>query len=128
MSKFSNHLENALINATLRNIPYSSPSTVYVALYTTDPTDSDTGNEVAGGSYARQVVTFTAPVNGETGNTADVTFPVATANWGTVTHIGLKDAASGGNLLYHSPLTSPRNIEINTQIIFLQGEIKVTLL
>ena len=46
MAEFSNYLENAIINAVLRNTAYTSPSTVYVSLYTSDPTDADTGTEV----------------------------------------------------------------------------------
>ena len=70
MANFSNYLEDALINATLRNTSYVSPTTVYVGLFTTDPTDAGTGTEVAGGSYARTAVTFGAPSNGVATNNA----------------------------------------------------------
>ena len=53
MSEMSNYLENALVNAVLRNTSYTSPATVYLALYTSDPTDADAGTEVSGTSYAR---------------------------------------------------------------------------
>jgi hypothetical protein len=66
----------------LRNTSYTSPATVYVSLYTTDPTDADSGTEVSGGSYARTAVTFGAPSNGVSTNSADVTFPTATASHG----------------------------------------------
>ena len=75
----SNHLENALINATLRNTSYTSPATVYVALFTTDPTDAGSGTEVSGGSYARTSVTFAAPSNGASASNADCTFPTCTS-------------------------------------------------
>lgn len=107
----SNYLENALINATLRNTSFTSPAVVYVGLYLTDPTDANTGTEVSGGSYARQSVTFAAPSDGLSASNADVTFPTATANWGAVGWIGLSDAVSGGNLLYHTPLNSVKTIE-----------------
>ena len=84
MAEFSNYLENALINAVLRNTTYTSPATVYVSLYITDPTDADSGTEVSGGSYARVAVTFGAPSNGVSTNSADVTFPTCTVSWGTV--------------------------------------------
>ena len=64
MAEFSNYLENAIIDAVLRNTSYTSPTTVYVGLFTTDPTDADSGTEVSGGSYARTAVTFSAPSNG----------------------------------------------------------------
>lgn len=127
MSKMSNYLENALVNATLRGTAFSAPATTYLALYTSDPTEADTGIEVTGGAYARQAVTFAAPTDGATSNSANVTFPAATANWGNVTHIGFRDALTGGNLLYYAPLTTARNILSGDTIAFLSGQLTVTL-
>jgi hypothetical protein len=94
MAEMSNFLENALINATLRNTSYTSPAAVYVGLYTSDPGEGNTGTEVSGGSYARTAVTFGAPSNGVSTNSASVTFPTATGTWGTVTHVGILDAST----------------------------------
>ena len=127
MSQMSNYLENALINATLRNTSYTSPATVYVARYTTDPTDADTGTEVSGDSYARQSVTFGAPSNGVSTNSADVTFPTATGSWGTVAYIGIRDASSAGNLLYHAPLTTSKTIGTGDIFKIVSGNLSVTL-
>jgi hypothetical protein len=127
MSEISNYLENALINATLRNTAYTSPTTVYVALYTTDPTDADTGTEVSGNGYARQSVTFSAPSNGATSNSAAVEFPQATGSWGTVAFIGLRDALSGGNLLYHTPLDASKTIATGDVFRIAIGSLTVTI-
>lgn len=123
----SNYLENALINVTLRATSYTAPTTVYVALYTTDPTDADTGTEVTGGSYARTSVTFAAPSNGVTTNSADVTFPTCTLAWGTVTHIGIRDALTSGNLLYHTPLDASKTIDLGDIFKITTGNLSVTL-
>lgn len=127
MAEMSNYLENALINATLRNTSYTSPTTTYVALYTTDPTDADTGTEVSGGSYARQAVTFGAPSNGVTTNSASVTFPTASGNWGTITHIGIRDAVTSGNLLYHTPLDTAKTVNTSDVFTISTGNLSVTL-
>ena len=127
MAEMSNFLENALINATLRNTTYTSVATIYVALYTTDPTDADTGTEVTGGSYARTSVTFAAPSNGVSLSSADVTFPTCTAGWGTVTHIGLRDASTAGNLLYHTPLDTSKTIDTGDIFKISSGNLSVTL-
>lgn len=127
MAEFSNYLENAVINAVLRAQTYTSPATVYVGLYTTDPTDADTGTEVSGGSYARVSVAFDAPSNGVTQNTADLTFPTATASWGTVTHIGLHDASTGGNLLFHTALDTSKAIDSGDIFKITTGNLTVTL-
>ena len=127
MSEFSNYLENALINAVLRNTTYTSPATVYVSLWTTDPTDAGSGNEVSGGSYARTSVTFGAPSNGVTSNNADVSFPQATASWGTVGWIGLNDASTGGNLLFHTPLDTSKTIDSGDIFKIAAGSLTVTL-
>jgi hypothetical protein len=127
MAEMSNFLENALINATLRNTSYTSPSVVYLGLYTSDPTDADTGTEVSGGSYARQAITFGAPSNGVTTNTAAIEFPQATASWGTVGWIGIEDALTGGNLLYHSPLDASKAIATGDIFKIAIGSLSVTL-
>lgn len=127
MAEMSNYLENALINATLRNTTYTSPATVYVGLFTSDPTDAGSGTEVSGGSYARTAVTFGAPSNGVTTNSGAVEFPQATASWGTVGWIGILDAATSGNLLYHTALDTSKTIDNGDIFKIAIGSLSVTL-
>ena len=127
MAEMSNYLENALINATLRNTSYTSPATVYLALYTSDPTDADTGTEVSGGSYARQSITFGSPSNGVSTNTAAIEFPQATGSWGTVAYIGIRDASTAGNLLYHTALDASKTIATGDVFRVAIGSLSVTL-
>jgi hypothetical protein len=127
MAAISDFLENALINATLRNTTYTSPSDVYVGLFSTDPTDDGSGTEISGGSYARTVATFAAPSNGSSSTNADVQFPQATGVWGTVTHFGIFDALTSGNLLYHGILTVAKTIETGDVFKIASGNLTVTL-
>jgi len=127
MAEMSNYLENALVNATLRNTSYTSPATVYLALYTSDPTDADSGTEVSGGSYARQSITFGAPSNGASTNSAAIEFPQCTLSWGTITHIGIRDALTTGNLLYHTPLDTSKAIATGDIFKIATGSLSVTL-
>lgn len=127
MAAISNYLENALINATLRNTAYTSASSVYVALFTSDPTDAGSGTEVSGGSYVRQAAAFGAPSNGASTTTADIQFPQATGDWGTVSHFGIYDASSSGNLLYHGALTASKTIETGDVFKIASGSLTVTL-
>jgi hypothetical protein len=127
MAEMSNFLENALINATLRNTTYTSPATVYVSLWTSDPTDAGSGTEVSGGSYARTAVTMGAPSNGVSLNSADVTFPTATASWGTVGWIGINDSLTSGNLLYHTALDTSKTIDSGDIFKISTGNLSVTL-
>ena len=127
MAEMSNYLEDALINATLRNTSYTSPATVYVGLYTSDPTDANTGTEVSGGSYARTAVTFGAPSGGASTNSAAVEFPQATASWGTVGWIGILDASTSGNLLYHTALDESKTIDNGDIFRISSGNLSVTL-
>lgn len=100
MSDFSNYLETKLFDHVLRNTTFTSPATVYVGLFTavTDA-EAGTGTEVSGGSYARQSVAFGASTDGVGSNSGIITFPTASANWGTITHAGLFDASTAGNAL-----------------------------
>jgi len=127
MSEMSNYLETALVNATLRNTSYTSPATVYAALFTTDPTDAGSGTEVSGGAYARTSITFGSPSNGVTTNSADVTFPTCTVAWGTVTHMGIYDASTSGNLLYHTPLDASKTVDSGDIFKISSGNLSVTL-
>jgi hypothetical protein len=129
MAEMSNFLEDALINATLRATTYTSVATVYVSLWTSDPTDAGSGTEVStsGTGYARTAVTFGAPSNGASTNSADVTFPTATASWGTVGWIGINDAATSGNLLYHTALDTSKTIDSGDIFKISTGNLSVTL-
>ena len=127
MAEFSDYLENKILNHVLRNTSYTSPTTVYVGLFTTDPTDAGSGTEVSGGSYARQVLSVTTASGGIVTSSGDVTFPQATANWGTVSHIGILDALSSGNLLMHTPLTTSKTIESGDILKISSGNLTVTL-
>jgi hypothetical protein len=126
-NNMSNYLENALINAVLRNIPYTPPAVVYLALYTTDPTDADVGTESVLGAYARQPSAYVAPTNGVTTNSADITYPVVTSGSATITHIGVRDALTVGNLLFYGPLITTRALITDNQLVFKAGQISVTL-
>lgn len=101
----SDYLENKILDHVLGGGDYTRPATVYVGLFTTAPSDTGGGTEVSGGSYARVAVTnnatnFPAASSGSKSNGTAITFPAATANWGTVVAFGIFDASSGGNLLY----------------------------
>lgn len=127
MAEMSNYLENALINGTLRGTTYTAPTTTYLALYTSDPTDADTGTEVTGGSYARQAITMGAPSNGASTNSAAIEFPQATADWGIIAYVGIRDALTSGNLLYHTPLDTSKTISNGDIFKITAGNLSVTL-
>ena len=129
MAEMSNFLENALLNATLNATTYTAPATVYVSLWTSDPTDAGSGTEVStsGTSYARTAVTFGAPSGGASTNSADVTFPTATASWGTVGWIGINDSSTGPNLLYHTALDTAKTIDTGDIFKISTGNLSVTL-
>lgn len=127
---FSDYLEVALLDHVLRNTALTSPTTVYVALFTVAPTDAGGGTEVATGSYARTAATFGAASSGSPSsisNSADVDFPTATANWGTIVAAAIFDAASGGNMLLWGDLTTSKAVNSGTQARFLTGDIVITL-
>jgi len=124
---FSHYLENKLISATVRGVSYSTPLKVYLALYKTNPTKKDIGIEVAGASYTRPNATFAEPVNGVSQNTGQVTYAVATTNWGEANYLGIMDSKEGGNLLYFTELENSKNILTGDQLKFKPNEITLTL-
>lgn len=124
---FSNYLGNAILNAALRNTTYTSPATAYLALYTSDPTAADVGTEVSGGSYARQSIAFDAASAKVTQNASLVTFPQASGSWGTITHFGIRDALTSGNLLFYAAFSVSKTITTADQLLINDSDISVTL-
>ena len=110
MAEFSDFFENEIIDHMLRAVTYTPPATIYLALYTVAPTDAGGGTEVSGGAYARQAFTLTAASAGASSNSADVTFPTATADWGTVVACAILDAATAGNFLMWSNLDASKAV------------------
>ena len=124
---FSNYLADKLIDATVRNIPYDTPEDVFIALYTTDPTKEDVGSEVSEASYNRQEIVMSVPVEGQSENSAQIDFAEATSNWGMVTHIGIRDQAYDGNLMYFTAIDNPKNILTGDQFKVNADKLKLTL-
>jgi hypothetical protein len=117
MSKMSDYLEVELRKHLFRTGSFTKPSELHISLHTADPTDDGSGTEVSGGSYARVQRdpldanwTAASATDGVTDNAAAITFPAPTGNWGSITHFGIWDAASGGNLLIHGALTTPKTV------------------
>lgn len=131
----SDYLENKLLDHLLRNTAYSKPATLYFALFTADPGESGVTGEVSGGSYARAAVTndnTNFPQCALTGtpaktNGTTITFPTASASWGTVTHWAIYDAASGGtNMIAHGALPASRVVSSGDTPKFAIGALSIT--
>jgi hypothetical protein len=125
---FSNYLETELLDHVFTNTAYTAPSTLYLALFTSNPAEDGSGTEVttSGTAYARQTVTFS--VSGNTATTdAAVEFPTATANYGTVSHVGIYDASSAGNLIAYAALTTSKAIETGDVFRVPAGDLDITL-
>ena len=129
MADMSDYLEVKLLNLTLNGTSYAGMNNPHISLHTADPTDAGTGTEVSGGSYARVASSFAVAsgTGGSVASDADATFPTATATWGTVGWIGLWDAASSGNMLYHTALDASKTIDSGDVFKITTGNLTVTL-
>jgi len=127
MAEFTDYMENKIIDHMLRNQSYTPPSTIYLALFTSATNDAGGGTEVSGGSYARQAVTLAAASGGATSNSSDITFPQATANWGTITHCALFDASTGGNMLMHTALDESKTVNNGDTLKFNAGDLDISV-
>lgn len=126
MAGFSTYLANAVAAYTLNGTAMVSISGRYYALFTSDPTDAfTTANEVQTASapwYARQATgSWSSPSNGTTYNLNTVQFPAVTGSPVTITHIGVVDAVTGGNLLYSQALTTPKTLNVNDVFVISNG-------
>jgi len=123
---FTDYLETKLLAHTFSATAYTSPTTVYVALYTVAPTDSTTGTEVTGGDYVRQAAAFTTTGN-EATNSAAIEYPTATADYGTVVAVAVLDASTGGNMLAFASLAVSKTISTGDVLRIPAGDLDITL-
>jgi hypothetical protein len=125
---FSNYLETEILDHVFGGAAYTAPATLYLSLHTANPDEDGSGAEVStsGTAYARQTVAFTTSGN-TTSNTSAVEYPTATANFGTVTHVGVYDASTAGNLLCYAALTSSKTIETGDVFRVPAGDLDISL-
>ncbi|MGZ4968054.1 MAG: phage tail fiber protein [Methylobacter sp.] len=134
MTAFSNYTENQILAHIFRSGSFTKPSALYVGLITA-VSSGETGSvtEVSGGSYARTACNpsdsnwSAASNNGTTSNAVAITFPAATADWGTITYFGIWDASTSGNLILYAPMTVPRNITTGSTPSFAIGALTVQI-
>jgi len=132
MSGLVDTKENQVLDALL-GAATLMPDPVYIGLMTSEPNDDGTGVvEPVGNGYSRVSVANTlgewpAAVGGSKSNANNILFPTATGGWGTVTHYGIFDAVSAGNLLAFGPLNVPRTVVLDDQFRFLSGALVMTL-
>lgn len=136
MAGKTDYTENNLLNFIFRGVAFPAPGGIFIGLFTTAPSaDAGTGGtEVTGGSYARQSVARSTGAwkdpstgtQGMTENIADITFPTATANWGTVVAVGVFDAVTAGNLLYFGNLVASKVVNTGDVFKFNAGDLEVS--
>ena len=126
MSAMSDYLENEILDHILGTGSYTMPSTVYVGLATGSFGDDASGSELTGNNYSRVSASFSAASGGTTSNSAAVEFAAATGSWGSVSHFGIFDAASSGNLLIHGAFSAAKTIASGDILRIAAGDLDVT--
>jgi hypothetical protein len=142
MAAMSNYLENKLVDQLFRGQTAPTTTTLYIGLFTTAPSDASPGTEPSGDGYARVSVTSSlanwagtqsagstdasSGTSGTTSNNGALTFPTPLATWGTVTHFGIFDAATSGNMLFHGALTITKTINQDDTVAFPAGSLSLT--
>jgi len=124
----SNTFETHTLNYLFTTTSVTRPTAWYVALFTSNPAEDASGTEVStsGTAYARQSATFTVSGN-EATNSAAIEFPTATASYGTVTHIGVFDAVSAGNLIAYAALTTSKAIDTGDVLRLPANDLDITM-
>jgi len=123
---FTNATETLVLQWLLTTGSPTRPTTWYVGLFTAAPSDAGGGTEVAGGSYARQAVTFT--VSGDTAtNNAAIEWPTATGDWGAITHVAVFDASTAGNMIAYAALAASKTILTGDVLRIPLNDLDITL-
>jgi len=126
MSAMSDYLENEILDHVLGTGSYTMPSTIYVGLSTGSFGDDDSGTELSGSGYTRQSITFAAASSASAASSATVTFPTATGSWGSISHYGIYDASTSGNLLIHGAFSAAKTIGSGDVLRINSGDLTVT--
>jgi len=126
MSAASDYTENLALTWLLTSSSATRPSAWYLGLFTSATSDAGGGTEVSGGSYARQSVAFTVSTS-TASNSATITFPTASASWGTITHVAVYDASTSGNQLFHGAVTTSKTIDSGDTFQVTSGNLTITL-
>lgn len=134
MAGMTSYLQKKILDDFLSLAAYTPPSNLYLSLHTADPTDAGSfAAEVStsGTGYARQLITgsmnFTDSSSGISQNTSPIAFPVITGAYGTVTHIGISSALTGGTMLFSGPITEPQNKTVGESYQFATGQLSIQL-
>lgn len=126
MSAMSDYLENEILDHILGTGAYTMPTTVYIGLSTASFNDDNSGTELSGSGYARVAATFSAASGGTTSNSAAVEFAAATGSWGSISHFGVFDASTAGNLLIHGAFTTAKTIATGDILKISAGDLDIT--
>lgn len=134
MTAASNYLENKVLDHVLTATSYTAPGARYLALFNNTSGNAAANleagtltDEVSGGSYARKAVTFAAASGGTSATNATVTFDAATASWGSITHVAVMDASTGGNVLFWGAVTTSKNIDQGDTFQVTAGNLTISL-
>lgn len=122
MSDLTDYAKNLLGRTLCARLP-ALPAQVFLALGTGGSDATGLVGEPAGNGYARQRVTFSG--TGPQTNLDAVRFTF-TAPSGTLTHVGLFDAASGGNPLTWSPLAQAATVSAAGTVTINPGTLVLT--
>lgn len=123
---FTDTFETRVLTWVFTASSVTRPTAWFVGLYTATPNDTGGGTEVSGGGYVRKAATFT--ISGDTAsNSGAIEYPTATGNYGTVSHVGIFDASSGGNLIAYAALSVSKTISTGDVLRIPAGDLDVTL-
>jgi len=126
MSALSDYAENKVLDVLGANATFTAPSNVYLGLSTGSLGDDNSGTELTGNNYSRVSVSFGAAASGTMSNDAAIEFAAATGSWGSVSHWGLYDAASSGNLLVHGSFSAAKTIASGDVLKVATGDLDIT--
>jgi len=126
MSALSDYLEDEMLDHILSVGSYTMPTNVYVGLSLASFNDDNSGTEITGNNYARVVASFGVAASGTSSNDAAIEFAAATGTWGSVSHFGIFDAASAGNLLIHGAFTTAKTIASGDILKIPTGDLDIT--
>jgi len=129
MTALSDYAELKVLDLLFKNTAFTAPN-AYLGLFTSAPNDTGGGTEVSGNGYARVQIDnkMASASSGSISSNTNITFPAASGGaFGTITHIGIFDASTSGNLLAHGALTASKTISDGDTFQINSGSLTITI-
>lgn len=125
MANISNYLKPLLLNHMMGKVALPLPANLYLGFFQNDVGADASGTEASGFGYARQLTSWTTATQNVSSLAANVSQTPVGGDWATISHWGLFDALTLGNLWLYGQFDVPRVTQDGVAVTVDAGTLSV---